>query len=162
MKKKTSWSMLSSSVEDTLALGRRLGRLLRRGDVLLLFSTLGGGKTTFTQGLLKGMGGHDLASSPTFIMAQTFEGRVPLHHMDFYRLNEAQLIAKGVQDYFIGEGAIKPGVVVIEWPERGRDLWPQERLDVKIRLRSKPTERKFEFIPHGPRYAAVVKKLAAA
>lgn len=153
-------SVATTSAVETTGWGRKLGRLLKRGDVVLLFATLGGGKTTFTQGLLKGLGGHDLPQSPTFIMAQTFKARVPLHHMDFYRMNAAELIAKGVQDYFTGEGEIARGVVVVEWPERCRNIWPKERLDVKISLRKKSTDRKLEFIARGPRFEALLNKLA--
>ncbi len=152
--------MLSSSADETMLWGRRLGRLLKRGDAVLLFATLGGGKTTFTQGLLKGFGGHELTPSPTFIMAQTFEGRAPLHHLDFYRLNAQELLAKGVQDYFTGEGSIARGVVVVEWPERCPALWPKERMDVKIRLRKNLSERKLEFIPHGARFKTMMKKFS--
>jgi tRNA threonylcarbamoyladenosine biosynthesis protein TsaE len=159
LNKKNTLSVLSASVDETISWGRKLGKQLRRGDVVLLFSALGGGKTTFTQGLLRGLGGRELTPSPTFIMAQTFQGRVPLHHMDFYRLNEQQLLAKGVQDYFTGEGAIAHGVVVVEWPERCRALWPQERLDVKLRLRKNPSERALEFVAHGERFERLVKKL---
>jgi tRNA threonylcarbamoyladenosine biosynthesis protein TsaE len=150
--RKKSASFLSASADDTIALGKRLGRCLRRGDVVLLFATLGGGKTTFTQGVLQGLGGRELAPSPTFVMAQTFAGRAPLHHMDFYRLSARELLAKGVQDYFTGEGSIEAGVVVVEWPERCRALWPKERMDVKISLRRGANERRIEFVPHGARY----------
>ena len=151
-------SVSTSSANETTKWGQKLGRLLKRGDTVLLFATLGGGKTTFTQGLLKGLGGHDLPPSPTFIMAQTFKARVPLHHMDFYRMNAAELIAKGVQDYFTGEGEIAPGVVVVEWPERCRDIWPKERLDVKISLRKNLTDRKLEFIARGKRFESLLEK----
>jgi tRNA threonylcarbamoyladenosine biosynthesis protein TsaE len=158
LKRKTI-SVRALSVDETRAWGQRLGQCLRQGDVVLLFATLGGGKTTFTQGLLKGLGGREWPQSPTFIMAQTFRGRVPLHHMDFYRLSARELIAKGVQDYFNGEGAITPGVVVVEWPERCRALWPKERLDVKLRVRRNPAERTLEFVPHGPRFESIVNKI---
>jgi tRNA threonylcarbamoyladenosine biosynthesis protein TsaE len=150
--RKKSASFLSASADDTIALGKRLGRCLRRGDAVLLFAPLGGGKTTFTQGVLQGLGGRELAPSPTFVMAQTFAGRAPLHHMDFYRLSARELLAKGVQDYFTGEGAIAPGVIVVEWPERCRALWPKERMDVKIALRRAASDRKIDFVAHGPRY----------
>jgi tRNA threonylcarbamoyladenosine biosynthesis protein TsaE len=159
MKMGASFSAISDSAAATSKWGQRLGTFLQAGDVVLLFSTLGGGKTTFTQGLLKGLGGRDLAQSPTFVMAQTLAARVPLHHMDFYRLTPAELLAKGVDDYFTGQGAIAPGVVVVEWPERCPQLWPKERIDVKITLRRLPTERKIQFYAHGDRFGRMLTRM---
>lgn len=102
---------------------------------------MGAGKTTLVQGLIRGLKVKEAALSPTFVVAQTLKGRVPVHHLDFYRKNCRELLAMGIQDYLAGGGEIEPGVVLIEWADRCRSLWPADRLDVSMKARIRPTER---------------------
>jgi tRNA threonylcarbamoyladenosine biosynthesis protein TsaE len=105
----------SESVERTHALGRALGELARAGDVVLLEGELGAGKTAFTQGIGLGLGVAATINSPTFTILKEYEGRLPLYHLDLYRLDEPdELYELGFEDYFTGDG-----VCVVEWAERG-------------------------------------------
>lgn len=100
--------------EATQALGYKLGTVLKAGDVLLLAGDLGAGKTTLTQGLAQGLGVTEFVNSPTFVIINEYDtGRLPLYHMDLYRVeDEAQLFDLGLEEYLFGKG-----ICVIEWPE---------------------------------------------
>jgi len=111
----TAVILTSERVERTYALGRALGELARSGDVVLLEGELGAGKTAFTQGIGQGLGVAATINSPTFTILKEYEGRLPLHHFDLYRLDEPdELYELGFEDYFRGDG-----VCVVEWAERG-------------------------------------------
>lgn len=114
--------MILASHEDTLNLGKKIGDVLKPGDILLLEGDLGAGKTTFTQGLAEGLGVDEFVNSPTFVIInEYFSGHLPLYHMDLYRLeDEAQLYDLGVEEYFFGNG-----VSVVEWPEIALPLLPE-------------------------------------
>ena len=114
--------MILASHEDTLKLGRAVGNVLKAGDILLLEGDLGAGKTTFTQGLADGLGVDEFVNSPTFVIInEYYSGKLPLYHMDLYRLeDEAQLYDLGVEEYFFGNG-----VSVVEWPEIAVPLLPE-------------------------------------
>lgn len=107
--------------EATQALGEKLGKVLEPGDVLLLEGDLGAGKTTLTQGLAKGLGVKEFVNSPTFVLISEYEsGRLPLYHMDLYRVEaEEALYDLGIDDYFFGSG-----VCVVEWPDIARSFLP--------------------------------------
>jgi tRNA threonylcarbamoyladenosine biosynthesis protein TsaE len=96
-----------------MALGRALGRDLRTGDVVLLTGTLGAGKTAFTRGLAEGLGcDPDEISSPTFAIVQVYAGRIPLQHVDLYRLAPSEVSELELEE--LGEGC----AMAVEWPER--------------------------------------------
>lgn len=109
---------------QTLAAGRRLGVALRTGDVLALSGPLGAGKTTLVRGLLAGLGWTGEVPSPTFALVQPYEPsavRLPLWHVDLYRLDSAEEAKELGLDEVLADGAL-----AIEWPERlGDRLWPQ-------------------------------------
>lgn len=109
------------SFEDTIALGKHIGKKMRAGDVLLLEGDLGAGKTTFTQGLAVGLDVKETVNSPTFvIISEYLSGNLPLYHMDLYRVeDETQLYDLGVEEYFFGRG-----VCVVEWPEIAESFLP--------------------------------------
>ncbi len=120
----------SHSPDETQALGERLGRALAAGDVVALAGQLGAGKTAFVQGLARGLGVRGRVSSPTFTSVNEHEGRVPLFHVDFYRLESAaELDHIGFEDYFT-----RGGVVVVEWADRFPAALPRERLEVRIAI----------------------------
>jgi tRNA threonylcarbamoyladenosine biosynthesis protein TsaE len=123
------------SADETRALGERLARLLRAGDVLLLQGDLGAGKTTLTQGIARGLGIAGYVQSPTFILVAEYDGRATdgtplcLHHLDLYRLEDGgDLESIGFDDY------LEPGdgVSVIEWPERATDDLPDSYVLIRI------------------------------
>lgn len=102
----------------TLALGETLGRSLPAGTVLLLNGNLGSGKTTLVQGIGKGLGLTDAILSPTFTLIQEYyEGRIPLYHLDLYRLTPEEVAPLYLETYWEGD-EFPPGLVAIEWAER--------------------------------------------
>jgi tRNA threonylcarbamoyladenosine biosynthesis protein TsaE len=120
----------TTSAEATIALGRRLGAVLGPNDVIALTGDLGAGKTTLIQGIAAGMGVKDYVTSPTFIIINEYDGRLPLYHIDLYRLNEGlEVVDLGIEEYFK-----RGGVSVIEWAERLGKLLPAsaEKIEIKI------------------------------
>jgi tRNA threonylcarbamoyladenosine biosynthesis protein TsaE len=144
----------SSSPEETQDFGARLGKLARPGDVLLLVGKLGAGKTCLTQGIARGLGIKEYAASPSFVVVRELQGRLPLYHMDFYRLDNPEEIADlGLDDYFYGKG-----VSVVEWAEKGLSLLPPEHLLIEMSYIS-DTGRRLELKARGQRYRELVAGL---
>ncbi|MFN4067488.1 MAG: tRNA (adenosine(37)-N6)-threonylcarbamoyltransferase complex ATPase subunit type 1 TsaE [Thermosynechococcus sp.] len=109
---------LNLSLTELQALGRQWGTWLPAGTVLLLVGELGAGKTTFVQALGEGLGITEVIQSPTFTLIQEYaEGRVPLYHLDLYRLTPAEVAELAPERYWLGE-EIDLGIVAIEWPDR--------------------------------------------
>ena len=125
-----TWQTRSTSSEDTEALGERVGARLKGGEVIELVSDLGGGKTTFVRGLVRGAGSTDRVASPTFTISREYAApKFTIVHFDFYRLAEAGVIAEELKE-FMGD----PGyVVVVEWGDMVADVLPAERLSVELR-----------------------------
>jgi len=118
----------TTSVDETIALGERLGRVAEAGDLVCVWGELGAGKTQLAKGIALGLGIDDTVNSPTFILMNEYAGRLPLFHVDLYRLADAaDALAGGVID----DRQIE-GVTVVEWPERMGDVLPAGRLDVRI------------------------------
>ncbi len=116
----------------TQEFGEMLGRSLPPGTVLLLQGDLGAGKTTLVQGIGMGMGITDPILSPTFTLINEYlEGRIPLYHLDLYRLEPAEVEGLHLEDYWSGEAT--PGIVAIEWPERLPDP-PKDYLYLTLTL----------------------------
>lgn len=144
--------LVTRSREETEALGERLGRAARADDVLALWGELGVGKTVLVRGVAKGLGiaQHEV-TSPTFVIVhEHHEGRLPLYHVDLYRIAPDDARSTGWE-----EGLAAGGVTAIEWPDRVvRDL-PDDRLDVRIEHAGED-ERRIRLEPTGPRSAALV------
>ena len=119
----------TDSESGTSAAGERLARVLGAGDVVLLFGELGAGKTAFVRGLARGLGAEpEDVSSPTFTLVQEYRGgRLPLYHVDLYRLEPAEIADLGLDEMIEGDG-----VVAIEWADRWRDR-PNDAIEVTIR-----------------------------
>ncbi len=118
------------SADETIEFGRRLGAALRPNDVIALTGQLGAGKTTLIQGIAAGLGVRDYVTSPTFIIINEYEGRLPLYHIDLYRLDEGLAVADlGIEEYFT-----RGGVCVIEWAERLGGLLPPgaEKIELEV------------------------------
>ncbi len=144
--------MRTTSVEETQNIAYEIGKWVNKGMVLTLEGDLGAGKTTFTKGLAKGLEVKRNVNSPTFTIIKEYQGRLPLYHMDVYRLeNGADEI--GLDDYLFGEG-----VCVIEWASMISDLLPSNRLDIKI-YRESENERRIELYPIGPKYETISEVL---
>ena len=119
---------LSHSVEETEALGRRLGAVLRPGVVIACRGALGAGKTAFTRGLARGLGCEARVTSPTFTIVNEYDGPVPLFHFDMYRLGgPEELFDIGWDDYLDREG-----VCAVEWSERISEALPEGTVTVSI------------------------------
>lgn len=145
----------TSSPQQTEALGRALGALLRAGDVVALSGELGAGKTIFTRGIAEGAGATGHIASPTFTFIREYHGPVTMFHADLYRLEEpAQL-----EDIGLDEILDAGGIVVIEWAEKARALLPAEYLWAELRFTEQDDAREIEFMPRGPRYAGMVRQL---
>jgi tRNA threonylcarbamoyladenosine biosynthesis protein TsaE len=113
---------------ETVALGEALGRAAEAGDLVCLWGELGAGKTQLAKGIARGLAIDDTVNSPTFILRNEYRGRLPLFHVDLYRLADAaDALAGGVVDERQSDG-----VTVVEWPERMGDVLPTRRLDVRI------------------------------
>ncbi len=145
---------ISHSAAQTHRLGARLGELLQAGDVLLLEGDLGAGKTVFAQGVAEGLGIQDPVTSPTFTLIHEYEGRLPLYHVDLYRLaGDPDAAAIGLEEYLWGEG-----VTLIEWPDRAGRLLPPERLTIALRpvAPQADSKRAIRLTPTGERFAQLI------
>jgi tRNA threonylcarbamoyladenosine biosynthesis protein TsaE len=114
--------------ESTRRLAGRLAAEARPGDVLCLWGDLGAGKTVFAKGFGAGLGVEDTISSPTFVLMGEYAGRLPLFHIDLYRLASAEEALDGG----LLDDRQTEGVVLIEWPDRLGEALPPARLDVRI------------------------------
>lgn len=148
-----SLQVRSTSPDETVALGHRLGRLLRPGDAVLLTGELGSGKTCLAQGIGAGMGIQEPIKSSSFVLLNEYPGDPPLYHADLYRLNDPAEVA----DLALEEYAA-PGVLVVEWPERAWEELPEEHLLVRLSYQG-PCERLITFEAHGERYEALLDEL---
>src|SRR4051812_33027029 len=120
--------LTSASPAETIALGERLGRLADAGDLVCLWGDLGAGKTQLAKGIARGLGIADTVNSPTFVLMSEYRGRLPLFHVDLYRLADAaDALAGGVVDE-----RQEDGLTVVEWPDRMGNVLPAARLDVRI------------------------------
>ncbi len=119
----------SFSAEDTLELGRQLGRAAQPGDVYTLVGDLGVGKTVLTQGIAEGLDIEEAICSPTFTIVQVYEeGRMPFYHFDVYRIGDVEEMDEiGYEDYFYGEG-----LCMIEWANLIEEILPSRRKEITI------------------------------
>jgi tRNA threonylcarbamoyladenosine biosynthesis protein TsaE len=150
----TKSKFASRSPEQTQQLGKRLGELAQAGDVFLLTGELGSGKTCLTQGIAWGLGIKEYALSPSFVLIREYTGRLPLYHIDFYRLDRIQeIVDLGLDEYLNGKG-----VCVVEWADKGIELMPHDRLLIDLSYISE-NERTIVFKPKGRRYIKLLASL---
>jgi tRNA threonylcarbamoyladenosine biosynthesis protein TsaE len=125
-----TWQTESFSSEDTSALGEQLGRACKGGEVFLLVSDLGGGKTTFVQGLARGLDSAETVGSPTYTIVRVYKCRddMYLHHFDFYRLKEPGLVAHELTEVIDDPKA----VVAIEWGEKVSEALPSRLVTITL------------------------------
>jgi tRNA threonylcarbamoyladenosine biosynthesis protein TsaE len=149
---------LTRSVEDTRALAAAVSSLLRPGDLVLLSGDLGTGKTAFAQGLATGLGISERVTSPAFVLARTYTGRLPLVHIDVYRLDHVQELI----DMGIAEIVDSGGVTLIEWGEVVRPVVPPDLLEVWLEEGVSDDERSITLTPVGSSWLARAKALQHA
>lgn len=113
----------------TNRLGQRLGELAEEGDIITLAGELGAGKTTLTQAIGRGLQVPPdcYITSPTFALLHEYPGRLPLYHLDLYRLSCQEIIDLGFEDYLYGIG-----LSVVEWPDRLDEIMPRDRLQIEL------------------------------
>ncbi len=146
--------LVSHSPEQTQRLGTHLGKLSQTGDVYLLAGNLGSGKTCLTQGIAWGLGVKEYAFSPSFVIVREYHGRLPLYHIDLYRLDRTEeIVDLALEEYFYGNG-----VSVVEWAEKGIDLLPRENLLIKLNYIS-TTDRSLTIEAKGERYTQLLESL---
>jgi tRNA threonylcarbamoyladenosine biosynthesis protein TsaE len=138
----------TGSPEATRALAGALAVLLEAGDVISLVGDLGAGKTAFAQGLARGLGVVDPVTSPTFTIVQEYEGRLPLAHVDVYRLDTVQDLYDLGFDELIDDGR----VTIVEWGDLITPALPPDHLVVRIDPGDADTERVLDFSFHGARW----------
>jgi tRNA threonylcarbamoyladenosine biosynthesis protein TsaE len=147
----------TKSPSETIRLGKRIGGLLRSGDVVALVGELGAGKTQFIKGLAGGVGvgKPTYISSPSFTLINEYPGRVPFYHVDLFRLErEKDAEELGLEDYFQGDG-----ITAIEWADKIPSLLPKEILLIHIAYTGK-NSRSLEIIGKGKHYEDLVKGLS--
>ncbi len=151
-----SLTLNSDSPEQTQLLGSYLGKLAQKADVLLLTGELGTGKTCLVQGIARGLNVEEYAFSPSFVILRQYHGRLPLYHIDLYRLDSLDEIAGlGLEDYFHGGG-----VCVVEWAEKGQQLLPPDNLLISVQyVAASSTKRSIRLKPQGQRYNQLLKQL---
>jgi tRNA threonylcarbamoyladenosine biosynthesis protein TsaE len=149
------FSVITSGPEQTWKIGQLLGELLDAGDVVFLYGDLGAGKTNFTYGIARGLDVHEqYITSPTFTFVNEYQGRLPLYHIDLYRLKDPGELENIGFDEYIGSD----GVTVIEWAERAEDELPVEGLSIYLSYVDE-TSREIGIIGEGERYDKLVAEL---
>lgn len=145
--------IISYNTEETMALGQRLAKTLPKQSILCLYGDLGSGKTTFVKGLAEGLGIESrLVNSPTFVLLNVYQGKRPLYHFDFYRLQSTEEIAAiGYDEFLYGEG-----IAVIEWSERFGPFLPSEHLRLEFIFKNE-TERLIKIEAKGEKYKEILK-----
>lgn len=158
--------VISHSEAETIVFGRRLGTLLQPGDLILLFAPFGAGKTHLTKGIAGALGVDEAdVNSPSFVLINEYEtsrkgkpgqGRIPIYHVDLYRIETPdELATVGLDDVIAGHG-----IAVIEWAERAADWFPHDHLAIEIAYQGE-TERRIVVRPQGVRATELVVALQA-
>jgi len=148
--------IVSESVDETLRVGRELGGLLQAGDVVALVGQLGAGKTCLTRGVAEGAGADPSeVTSPTFVLINEYEGRLPVYHFDAYRLSGADdMFALGSEEYFSGDGAC-----LVEWADHVAECLPDEYLRLTMEIAG-ANRRRISVDGLGERSRSIIQGLA--
>lgn len=141
----------TNNYEETQKLAESLAKYLLPGNLITLEGELGSGKTTFTQGLAKGLGVNQVVNSPTFTIIKEYAGRYPLYHMDVYRL-EGGVEDLGFEDYFFGDG-----ITIVEWPSIIKEYIPNHYLNITI-SKVNDEQREIIFEPYGDIYQKICEE----
>jgi tRNA threonylcarbamoyladenosine biosynthesis protein TsaE len=146
---------ISNSPVQTFSLGKKLGMLLKKGDLIALDGDLGAGKTCLIQGITHGLKSKSNASSPSFSIIKEYQGNIPIYHFDLYRLNHQEEIEElGYEEYFYGNG-----ITLIEWANKIKNYLPDELLLVKIKMSKEYLKRTIIFKPIGDGYRNLMEEL---
>lgn len=144
------------NVSETLALGEQLGKIVPTGTVLLLTGDIGSGKTTLIKGLGLGLGIAETIDSPTFtLISEYIDGRIPLYHIDLYRIEKSEVGGLFLDTYWEGQ-EVEPGITAIEWAER-LSWSPPDSLHIDITHQEKG--RQVTLIPANESHVQLLKTL---
>ena len=153
--------LIASTPDDTRAIGAAIAPLLRARDAIVLTGELGAGKTTFVQGLARGLDVEDHVASPTFTLIREYTGRLPVAHVDVYRLDRVQEVV----DLALDEVADGDAVIVVEWGDAIDELLSPDRLRIELTSGDPASEvevRRIVIGPRGPAWAARYEELVGA
>lgn len=141
---------------ETLALAQKLADFLLPGMTLLLYGDLGAGKTTFTKGIGAGLGVQRIIKSPTYTIVREYtDGRLPLYHVDLYRLEEDEVVDLALDEYFEGNG-----VSIVEWPSVSPEDLPEEVLEISLTTDlADLNQRTITFAAKGKSYETLLEQL---
>ena len=148
--------VITQSPDETLRLGRILGEILPPGSCVALVGSLGAGKTLLAKGIAGGLGVEDErdVTSPSFVLVNEYRGRIPVFHLDLYRLESfAAVEGIGWDEFVCG-----PGVALVEWADKVEDDLPEERIEVHLRWVSEE-KRKLVFCGKGTAGEKIIAKL---
>ncbi len=147
---------LSSSPASTHRFGKRIGNKLKAGDIIALIGELGCGKTLFTKGICVGLGiATRYVNSPTFVFANEYSGKLPVFHIDLYRLGDiADGFEIGMLDYL---AKAESGVMVLEWAEKVLPLLPDDYLQVQFSVLS-ARKRRIVLVGFGERFNSLLRE----
>jgi tRNA threonylcarbamoyladenosine biosynthesis protein TsaE len=148
----------TKSVDDTRALATELASLARAGDLILLSGGLGAGKTAFAQGFARGLGVQEPVTSPAFVLVRPYEGRIPMVHMDVYRLDHMQELV----DLGIAELLDEDAVTLIEWGDVVTPALPSDFLEVRLGEGDSEDERVVQLRSAGTAWSARVGAIRGA
>lgn len=148
----SEYTFTTTQALETMDFAKRLGQLLQASDVIALEGDLGAGKTTFTKGLAEGLEIKKTVNSPTFTIIKEYHGRLPLYHMDVYRVEDSYEDL-GFDEYFEGSG-----VTVVEWAHLIEDQLPNELLTIHLKHGENDT-RTISLEPKGARFEELCKEL---
>jgi tRNA threonylcarbamoyladenosine biosynthesis protein TsaE len=150
-----NFEIISNSRSETISIGKKLGAFMSGGDVLALVGELGCGKTTFTKGIAVALGAKSEReiNSPSFVLIKEHEFKIPLYHMDVYRIkNPIEIELIGFDEYLSNKG-----VLAIEWADRIEKILPESYLKIEF-THLKRNGRLLRFMPIGRHYEAIMKK----
>ena len=151
--------VVSKTPLETHTIGKELAAHLEKGDVVALLGDLGSGKTTFVKGLAEGLGiSSDHVNSPSFVICQEYQGRLPLYHFDLHRMTGETDLQRLEIEVGLGEYLDGDGVTAIEWANRASSLLPSDYLEVNFAIRDDGS-RQLSFEPKGKRYQRKVNQL---
>jgi tRNA threonylcarbamoyladenosine biosynthesis protein TsaE len=140
---------VTRAVDDTRALAEAVAGLSRPGDLVLLAGDMGAGKTAFTQGFGRGLGVTERITSPTFTLVHVYEGRVPIHHLDVYRLEQlSEVLDLGLAEILDGEG-----IVLVEWGDAILPVLPHDFLEVRLTFGPGDDDRRLVIRAVGPTWS---------
>lgn len=151
-----TWRLHTNNAEETQKVAAYLGEVATEGTLIRLEGQLGAGKTTFTKGLAKGLGIKRVVKSPTYTLIREYdEGRLPLYHMDLYRLEDGGAGDLGLEEYFESDG-----VSVVEWGSMAEDVLPERYLLLHLQVDGEEgLEREMSFEAHGEVYEEMIDRL---